>query len=192
MKILDSFETSRMRLIMSLKSRWLFVFIGNDNTGKTSLQKKIIKLLSDDNRDIRLDCNLVFEITHSSLIRKIATFSIGNRSYQERPDYESVSNYFENHLQQADFNTFSSHLNHDDVEQIIIHAHKKYFNVCGIFFSNSIEANPNENADISQLPWDERLVAQNPTTGDSDTQDSQLQSIAESFVQMLIHRTLLW
>jgi len=178
---------------MSLKSKWLFVFIGNDLTGKTTLQKKIIKLLSDDNQDIRLNCNRIFQVTHPYLIRKISTFSIGNRSYQEKTDdYQTVAGYFENHLRQADFNTFSSHLIRADVEQIILHAHRKYFNVCGIFFSNSIEANPNENAEISQFSWDERLVANNPSTNDPDTQDMQLQSIAETFVQMLIHRTLLW
>lgn len=178
---------------MSLKSKWLFVLLGNDQTGKTSLQKKIIKLLSDDNRDIRLECNNVFQITHPYLIRKISTFSIGNRSYQEKiDDYKTVSGYFENYLQQADFNIFSSHLICADVEQIITLAHRKYFNVCGIFLSNSIEANQIDNAEISQLPWDERLVANNPITSNSDLQDKQLQSIAEVFIQMLIHRTLLW
>ncbi|MCX6141834.1 MAG: hypothetical protein NTZ35_01305 [Ignavibacteriales bacterium] len=178
---------------MSLKSKWLFVFVGNNETGKTTLQKKIVKLLSDDNRDIRLDCNLVFHITHPYLIRKLSTFSIGNRSYQEKvADYHSVREYFDNHMPEADFYTFSTHLVLADVEQIITHAHAHFLNVCGIFLRNSIEDNPVENAAIAQLPWDEKLYADNPKTDIRDTQDEQLQRIAETLVQMLIHRAPMW
>src|ERR1700686_4774115 len=84
---------------MSMRSKWLFILLGNDRTGKTQVQKNLIKLLSDDNRDIRLECNLLFQITHPRVVRKFRDFSIGNRSFQEKPqDYQSIQNYFQDYF----------------------------------------------------------------------------------------------
>src|SRR5437879_1199014 len=110
---------------MSVRSRWLVILLGNDKTGKTSLQKNLIRLLSDDNRDIKLDCNLCFQITHPYLIRKLRDFSIGNRSIQEkRRVYKSVTGYFRHHFHEADLCFASSHLISDEVRQIIIEGHR--------------------------------------------------------------------
>jgi hypothetical protein len=178
---------------MPLRSKWLFILLGNDKTGKTTLQKKIIKLLSSDDRDIRLDCNQVFDITNPYLIRKLRTFSIGNRSIQEKlDDYKSVPEYFATHLAKADLCIISSHLKHADVQQMIAQGHRYYYNVCGIFLTNSISVDPDANAQISELLWDERWLASNDSTVEETEQDAQLQSIAEMFVQMLIQRTPLW
>jgi GTPase SAR1 family protein len=132
---------------MSIRSKWLIVLIGNDKTGKTTLQKKLIRLLSDDNRDIRLDCNLSFKITHPYLIRKLRDFSVGNRSIQEKLDvYESVPDFFKNHFKEADLCFISSHLSPADTKKIIFEGRQRYYNVCGVFFSNSIDGNARVNS----------------------------------------------
>lgn len=178
---------------MAIRSKWLLVLVGDDRSGKTTLQKKLIKLLSEDNRDIRLDCNLSFPINHPYLIKKIHTFSIANRSIQEKLDvYKSISEYFHSHFCEADLCFVSSHLKIDDIGQIISEGHRRFYNVCGIFLSNSIAANGDCNAEISDLLWDERWIATNEITEDPAQQDRQLQGIAETIVQMFIERTRTW
>lgn len=101
---------------MSIRSKWLFILLGNDRTGKTQVQKNLIKLLSDANHDIRLNCNLVFPITHPYLVRKVRDLSIGNRSLQEKlSDYQSIENYFQQHFREADLCVISSHLDSPDI-----------------------------------------------------------------------------
>jgi hypothetical protein len=46
---------------MKTQSRWVFVLIGSDRTGKTGFQKRLVKRLAHDDRDYRLDCNLTFD-----------------------------------------------------------------------------------------------------------------------------------
>jgi hypothetical protein len=45
-----------------MRSKFLYILLGNDQTGKTKFQKNLVKVLSDDNRDYRLDCNLQFNV----------------------------------------------------------------------------------------------------------------------------------
>ena len=178
---------------MFVKSKRLVILVGEDRTGKAQLQKNLVKLLSDDNRDIRLDCNLVFQVTHPHLIRKLRDFSIGNRSYQEKlQDYNSVTDYFRNHFRAADLCFISSHLNASDIQEMIIEGHRRFYNVCGLFFSNSISADPDGNMAASELAWDERWLATNDYTTDEEQQNRQLQYIAEMLLQMLIERTRGW
>jgi energy-coupling factor transporter ATP-binding protein EcfA2 len=178
---------------MLIRSKWLIILVGPNDTGKTTLQKKLIKLLSDDNRDIRLDCNCLFQITHSSLVRKLRTFSIGNRSIHEKLDeYESVEGYFSSHFCEADLCFISSHLVVGDINQMISQGHRRFYNVCGVFFSNSIARDAEGNANISDLPWDERLLAENEPTSDHTRWDEQLHRVAESIVRMLIERSKGW
>jgi hypothetical protein len=172
--------------IMPLRSKWLFILIGNDQTGKTILQKEILKRLTTENRDDRLDCNLEFEITHPHIKRKIRTFFIGNRSYQEKSDdYGSVEDYYRNQFGDADIAIISSHLNIDDVRRMISEGHKRFYNVIGVAFTNSIASSPSENQGIADLNWDERWIANNPL---AEIWKGQLEAIADEFVQMLISR----
>jgi len=178
---------------MLVRAKWLFILVGNNNTGKTTLQKKLIRLLSDDNRDIRLKCNCIFDITHPLLIRKLRTFSIGNRSIQEKLDeYKSVEKFFSIHFQEADLCFISSHLVARDVERMIFEGHKRFYNVCGVFLGNSIEKDGEDNAELSILSWDERLLADNETTTIVEQWDDQLQSVASSIVGLLIERSKGW
>jgi len=173
--------------------------LGDDRTGKTTFQKKIIKLLAYDNRDIRLDCNLLFDVKHSHLIRKLRNFSIANRSYHEKTtEYGSVEDYFNNYFREADMCFISSHVTHggavyvDDIKQMITEGQRRFYNVCGLFFENSIAKARQANRDISVLHWDERWVVANPQTEEQEQQDSQLLRAAEELVQMLIERTRGW
>jgi hypothetical protein len=177
---------------MSLNSKWLFIILGNNCSGKTTLQKKIIRLISDENYDSRLECNVSVKITHTFISRKIDTISFSNRSYQEKiGDYKSIENYFANHFMKADICVISSHLVPIDVEQMILWGHKLFFNVCGVFMSNSIDNNQDLNSQISALGWDSRIISNNPLTDIPEQQDKQLQIIANDFIMMLIHKAII-
>ena len=179
---------------MRTQASWVFVLIGNDGTGKTTFQKCLIRALTDDNRDIRLDCNCVFNITHPSIVRKIQTLLIGNRSLQEKmpDDYHSVDDYFDRHFVDADVCLISTHLVEPDVEKILKRCHRKLFNACAVFFSNSVDANPEGNGRISELNWDERWWVENPLIEGAEHQNRQIEAAVASFVQMLIERTRGW
>jgi len=179
---------------MRTQSRWVFVLIGNDRTGKTGIQKRLVKRLAHNNRDYRLDCNLVFDVKHSHLNRKIQTISIGNRSIQEKTTdpYKSVDDYYLNHFKDADICLVSTHLSLQDSMSILTNGHRKFYNVCAVFFSNSIQVDRQQNADISELNWDDRWLVENPLTEDEELQSTMLDAAADSFVQMLIDRTRGW
>ncbi len=176
---------------MNVKSKMLFVLIGNPGTGKTVLQKILIeKICQDRYRYGRLPVNQIYNIAHPEIKRKYINISIGNRSYQEKPEYISVENYFQHHFQQADIAFISSHLFEADVAQIIEHGHRLFYNVYGIFWSNSIIVNHPENSQISALNWDERLIIENPApAADEATIDWQLNLIAENLVTFIVNRT---
>ena len=179
---------------MKTQSRWAFVLTGNDRTGKTGIQKRLVKRLAQDNRDYRLDCNVVLDVKHPHLNRKIQTMSIGNRSIQEKMPvpYKSVDDYFLNHFKDADICLVSTHLSVQDSMSILTNCHRKFYNVCGVFFSNSIQIDRQQNANISELNWDDRWLVENPLTEDEELQSTMLDAAADSLVQMLIERTRGW
>jgi Zn-dependent M32 family carboxypeptidase len=86
----------------------------------------------------------------------------------------------------------STHLSEADARSIITNGQKKFYNVCAVFFSNSIEKQRQQNEEISILNWDDRWVVANQTTEDEAQQMTQLNKAAESFVQILIERTRGW
>lgn len=176
---------------MTVQSKLLFILIGDDKTGKTNLQKYLIKELCNQSYD-KLPVNVSFNITHPEIKKKFRNISFGNRSYQEkRSDYGSVDNYFEQHFKAADICIVSSHLVESDIEQMILNGKKQYYNVIGVFFSNSIKSNSTLNSQISLLNWNERLYIENPTieNHEEDLIKAQLKSIASNFVYSLINRT---
>lgn len=174
---------------MTIKSKQLYILLGNDRTGKTTLQKLLIDKICGHGYD-RLPTNLLFTINHPEIKRKYKSISFANRSYQEKiSDYNSVENYFENHFQEADIAFVSSHLNLTDIQEMIDNGHKRFFNVIGVFWSNSISHNSLDNSQISLLNWDERLVIENPLTEDSNNIDRQLNRIADNIVFLIANRT---
>jgi len=174
---------------MIIKSKLLFVLIGNDKTGKTTLQKLLIEKMCGFGYD-KLPTNKKFDISHPEIKRKYITISFGNRSYQEKiGDYGTVDEYFQNHFKPADISFISSHLVEADINQMINCGKKGFYNVIGIFFSNSIENSHIENRDIALLDWNERLLIENPLTGDNGEIDKQLVAITDSIVTLIANRT---
>jgi Cdc6-like AAA superfamily ATPase len=174
---------------MTLISKQLFILIGDDKTGKTTLQKYIIEKVSKANYE-RLPTNLEFEIKYSEINKKYKTISFGNRSFQEKiSEYGSVENYFKNFFKSSDISFISSHLSVKDIDEMIINGHKYFYNVTGIFWSNSIENDHLKNSKISLLNWDERLIIENKLTDDGDKIEKQLNDIAENILKFLVQKT---
>lgn len=82
----------------SMLSKWAYILIGNDQTGKTTFQKALIKELCGYEIS-RLDVNLIHNINHPDSPRKLKTLSTMNRSYQEKIDlYGSVEEFLKSIL----------------------------------------------------------------------------------------------
>jgi len=197
---------------MSVTSKWMFVLIGNSDTGKTTIQKAVIELLNG--RAFKaLPSNQAYDVTHPCFLRKCRRFFVAGRSYQELlgngdNPYTSVAEYFERRIDPValdpvapplDLSFISSHLDKTAIDldktaiaQIIQQAHRRFWNVCAIFLTNSLATDPQLNAAISELPWDERWVAENAPTDDSATQHHQLRQVAGAIIQLLIERTRGW
>lgn len=174
---------------MTIKARQLYVFIGNDRTGKTTIQKLLIDKICGHTYD-RLPTNVHFDIIHPEIKRKYQNISFGNRSYQEKiGDYGTVDEYFQNHFAPADISFISSHLDIGHITEMIRNGRQRFYNVTGIFFSNSIDTNQQANSDISLLDWDERLYIENAWTDDDWRMNRQLNAIADNIVFFIANRT---
>lgn len=174
---------------MTIKSKQLFIIIGDDKTGKTTLQKLLISRLCGFDYD-RLPVNKLFEITHPEIKRKHQSISFGNRSYQEKvSDYETIDKYFQYHFQPADIAFISSHLVLSDIQQMITHGKNMFYNVNGVFWTNSIINNEAANSQISSLNWNERFVISNPYSDNEQIIHRQLDQIVDSIVALIINRT---
>ncbi|CAD0218758.1 hypothetical protein [Chryseobacterium sp. JV274] len=174
---------------MTIKSKQLFIIIGDDRTGKTTLQKLLIDRLCGLGYE-RLPVNKLFDINHPEIKRKYQSISFGNRSYQEKiGDYETVDNYFQNHFHPADIAFISSHLVLSDIQQMITNGRNMFYNVNGLFWTNSIDSNRTANSQISSLDWNERFLITNPYSDNEELIQRQLEQIADSIVDLLINRT---
>ena len=170
-------------------SKWLYILVGNDRTGKTTFQKNVIKILCDQEYD-RLNCNKLFQITFGDAPRRFKTLSVINRSYQEtRNNYGSVEEYFQNHFKAADVCILSSHAHETDIMEIaemIKFAKRKYYTVGLVVFSNS---QSETTARISEeLRWDERFFLYNPDLRDQSQIEKQLSRLASDFSEMVLRR----
>ena len=184
---------------MSVRSKWLFIFLGNDASGKTTIQKSLVELIAGTQYQ-RLPSNNTYSITHDYLLRKFRKVFVAGRSYQElrepRGDYTTVEEYFRK-LDSAgadvDLAFMASHLDLADIEMMVEQGHRRFWNVCGIFLSNSIAWQTQANEDISdRLWWDERWLAENTPTEDEQMQADQLRRVATTILQMLTERTRGW
>ncbi len=172
---------------MTIKAKLLFILIGDNATGKTTIQKMLIEKITDKGWYEKLPCNLLCNIVHPEIKRKYKSISFANRSYQEKiEEYKSVEEYFENHFSDADIAFISTHLIVSHISQMIEYSRRWYYNVNAIFLSNSISANNSINSQISLLNWDERFIVENPIT---ENWESQLNAIAENIVTLIVNRT---
>ena len=174
---------------MIIKKKMLFVLIGNDRTGKTTLQKLLIKRLCGIDYK-QLKTNLAFDIIHPEIKRKYNKISFGNRSYQEKIGvYKTVNGYFENHFNEQKIAFISSHLNETDLGEMLKNGKRMFYNVTGVFFTNSINQDTNSNRNISELNWDERLVIENPVSDNNEIITEQLEKIADNIVFQIVNKT---
>jgi len=182
---------------MSVRSRWLFIFVGSNATGKTTIQKLLVELIAGQSYQ-RLPSNTAYPIIHPYFIRKFRRLFVAGRSYQEllnQGQYTSVREYFD--LVEAagpdvDLAFAATHPDTAIASQMISEAHRRFWNVCGIFLSNAVELQPAICADISALDWDERWIIENPRSDDEEVQSRQMGSAAETILPMLIERTRGW
>ena len=173
---------------MTIRSKMLFILIGDDSTGKTTLQKFLIEKLCGKIYE-RLPTNAGLDITHPDIKRKYCRISFGNRSYQEKKGvYGTIDEYFQNHFNDCDITFISSHLIPNDIAEMIRNGHQRFFNVFGVFLSNSLENKRDLNSQISIFDWDERFLIENPLVDQSNI-EKQLEIVAESFVDLLTSRT---
>lgn len=178
---------------LPLLSRWLFVLVGPNNSGKTSFQRHLIRYLCDQDY-ARLPRDTVFEVRHPRAPRNFATLACANRSYQEkRKENGSVENYILNVVPDADVTIVSSHPSSSemhDVKDMLRFGRRRGYNMAVVFFENALS---NITDDISELDWQERLLVRNPPVKESDDQESkiqvQLEAAAVQFGDMLIART---
>ena len=171
-------------------SRWIYVLIGNNNTGKTTFQKRVLYHLTGFVYQ-RLDINRVFDITHKNAPKKLKTIFLINRSLQEQsgkdlPRDNVVEGYFENRFRDASVCILSSHAirtNIAEIEEVIKKGKERKYNIGGVFFSN---ASTNETAEIALLNWDEKFYLENPVV--QDDWETQVNDLAKEFSEMLIRR----
>ena len=174
---------------MNLKNKKCFILIGNDRTGKTTFQKHLIRKIALADYGKRLDCNLDFSILNPDMQKRYESIFFINRSYQEKKEeYKSVHEYFEKYFKDTDICVLSSHLVVADVAEMINEAKARFYNVAGVFFSNSIEAEKNLNSEISKLDWNKRIVLENPLveSGGEDEISWQIEKMAEYFTNYLL------
>lgn len=170
-------------------SSWAYILIGNNDTGKTSFQRNLVAELCGELYE-RLPRNVVKTVTHPRAPKRLATIFTSNRSYQEKlAEYKSVENYFDNFFKDADICILSSHTHGDSrehVEEMIRQLKRRCYNVAGIFWSNTFDA---EGREISLLPWQERFWIDNPPSDDQSKVQQQLGRVAHDFAELLLERS---
>lgn len=66
---------------------------------------------------------------------------------------------------------------------------RMFYDVTGVFFTNSIDQDSNSNKNISELNWDERLVIENPFSDNNEIINEQLEKIADNIVFQIVNKT---
>lgn len=168
-------------------TKWAYVFIGDGNTGKTTFQKELLYHVTGA-RYIRLDCNLEFSINARFGARNAQTISFMNRSIQEKlEDYKSVENFFISYFNSADIAILSTHVCKSDIEIMLAELKKRFYNVCGVFFQNSVSQN-SQNEVISMLEWQERYFVKNPVVSDEADWNNMLEKSALEFAFHILNK----
>lgn len=170
-------------------SRWAYILVGDNNSGKTSLQRGLQANLCGVPYK-RLPSDLRSPVTHPRAIRRFRSLFTCNRSFQEkRRVYKTVDRYFTRCFQDADVCILSSHSHGnciDDVRAMQDNLRRRCYNVAGVFWSNAFDSKTEMIA--SSLQWNEVLWIDNPLLEDQASIDAQLQRIASEFGDLLIAR----
>lgn len=180
-------------------SKWIYILIGDNNTGKTIFQKELLKILCDENRDSRLYSGKEYKINHPYALKNSIKLFLGNRSYQEKKnsDIATVEDYFEGIFIPSDICILSSHLNKNDIQDIIKLGKEQFYNIGGVFFTNSIKKQPDKNKEITRLDWDEKFIINNKLVNENINNqqfeikvNNQIRILSREFSQMLINRMI--
>lgn len=169
-------------------SRWLYLLIGDDRTGKTTFQKELIRFLCDKDYTQKVKSDSTYIINHPTLIRGLSTIYIAGRSYQEL--HSDIKVYMDEFVfkNPADVYVLSSQLNKADIEYMIAESHRRFFNVGGVFWENSVNINPAANRDIAGLDWDERFFVENKQLDCEKYIVVQIQKLARNFARLIAER----
>jgi hypothetical protein len=91
-------------------SYWIYVLIGDNDTGKTSFQKHLLEHLCGKIYE-KLVTNQVYDVIHPRAPKSFKTIFIANRSYQEKAaQYGSPKQYYEKYVKTADVTILASHV----------------------------------------------------------------------------------
>lgn len=169
-------------------SYWSYILIGNNNTGKTTFQKYLIRELCGIQYK-SLPLNKVFDIVHPQMPRGVERLFAMNRSYQEKASqYRTVANFFKTKFREANICVLSSHVNGNaasELQDMMRELRERSYNVAVVFFSNGFNRSAKA---ISLLDWDERLWVENPKQATNALIDSQIEAKAKEFANFLIAR----
>ena len=170
-------------------TKWAYVLVGNDRTGKTTFQKMILEHITGSYID-PLHCNLVFDLAAMrSGSRNTHNISLMSRSYQEqKKEYVSIGNFFASFFKDADIAILSSHLYQQDIKEMIHELKKRFFNVAGVFFENSIAKDSEKNSEIALLEWDERNFIMNPITESKNIYKQYLRKSGAEFTYQILNK----
>jgi len=167
-------------------SRWAYILIGRNNTGKTTFQRNLILHLCDI-RYTRLSLNVVNNISREHASRTLRTIFTANRSYQEKKSkYKSVRSYFDRYFKDADVCVLASHPDLRDIEEMIGELKGRCFNVAGVFWTNAF---PNRLRNIALLNWTEIMRIENPVLARKSRIENQLDHIAREFADLIVTRS---
>lgn len=171
-------------------SKWIYILIGDNDTGKSTFQKRLIYHLTGEIYS-RLDRNRDFEITHEYAPKKLGRIFLMSRSYQEtRGEYQAVGEYFNDCFKNQDVCILSSHATAEaigEIKEMIKEGRKRKYNIGGVFWTN---CDNDEVAAISLLDWDERFLMDNPKVEGDDVWQEQVDFLAWEFAEMLVRRAM--
>lgn len=171
---------------MVLKESWVFVLLGNNNTGKTTFQKKILYKLFGWKYD-KLPSKKVHVLPAGYNMHE--TIFIMGRSLQEWLGKVTVPGMFKNDIEEADIVVLSSHVDDsygcmEDIRQMIEYGHLYGYNVCAIMFENSDRSTARYQSAMA-MPWDKRIYFVNPRTSSESRMEAQLEQLATEFIEYI-------
>lgn len=109
-----------------------------------------------------------------------------NCSFQEKQDeYGAVEEYFDKSFKYSDICILSSHLDKIIIDKMLQVLRKRFYNIGGVFFSNSVSTNSEENKAIASLDWQERLFIENDK---SEEWEYRLERNAHDFVNHIVSK----
>lgn len=169
-------------------SKWVYLLIGDDRTGKTTFQQELIRYLCNKDYTQKVKSDSIYVMNHPSVIKGFNNIYIAGRSYQEL--YSDIKAYLDDVVfnSPADVYVLSSQLNKADIEYMIAESHRRFFNVGGVFWENSVNLNPAANKDIAMLDWDERFFVQNKQLDCEKYIVVQIQKLARNFARLMVER----